>query len=59
LRKPPSGGRPPCVDARLSDLKVWTKDEYMEIMEHHTELVQETYLCPEFKRHVSGTGYRG
>jgi hypothetical protein len=35
------------------------KDELFEIWATMTEFVQETYLCPEFKRRSPGTGYRG
>lgn len=40
-------------------LSVRTKREYMAMRCGATELIQETYLCPEFARRVPGTGYRG
>ena len=40
-------------------LAVKNKSEYMEIMKKVTEDVQEIHLCLEFKKRVSGTGYRG
>jgi len=40
-------------------LKVKDKDEFMEIMDNHHQLVQETFLCNEFERRKKGTGYRG
>ncbi len=40
-------------------LAVRDKDEYMAIMDDYAEIVQETYLCPEFERRTPGTGYRG
>ena len=33
--------------------------DYFEVMATVSEMVQETYLCPEFEKRVSGTGYRG
>jgi Family of unknown function (DUF6304) len=35
------------------------KDAYFDVMDTVSEIVQETYLCPEFKRRAPGTGYRG
>ena len=35
------------------------KDAYFDVMATVSEMVQETYLCPEFERRVPGTGYRG
>lgn len=35
------------------------KDHYFAVMETVSEMVQETYLCPEFERRTPGTGYRG
>ena len=42
-------------------LAVESKEEYMDVMDAHdlTEVVIETYLCPEFERRAPGTGYRG
>ena len=40
-------------------LKVTSKDEFWSIHDRYDRLVQETYLCPDFKRRVCGTGYRG
>ncbi len=38
-------------------LAVQTKLDYFSVPV--TEIVQETYLCPEFQKRVKGTGYRG
>ena len=35
------------------------KDAYFAVLDTVSEMVQETYLCPEFERRVPGTGYRG
>ena len=35
------------------------KDAYFDVMDTVSEMVQETHLCPEFKRRAPGTGYRG
>ncbi len=35
------------------------KPAYFRLIEKTHEIVQETYLCPEFERRVPGTGYRG
>lgn len=35
------------------------KDAYFGVMDTVSEMVQETYLCPEFERRKPGTGYRG
>lgn len=35
------------------------KDAFFDVMETVSEMVQETYLCPEFERRKPGTGYRG
>jgi Family of unknown function (DUF6304) len=35
------------------------KDAYFAVMDTVSEMVQETYLCPEFERRAPGTGYRG
>ena len=40
-------------------LRVKTKAEIFRVWETLTEYVQETYLCPEFRRRTPGTGYRG
>lgn len=40
-------------------LNVQDKDEYMDIMDLHNRLVQETYLCDDFKLRRKDTGYRG
>lgn len=39
-------------------LQVADKEQYMEIMDNHDRLVQETYLCADFQERVKGTGYR-
>ena len=46
-------------DIKDDYIKVKTKSEFMDIMHKMTENVQETFLCPEFKKRVPGTGYRG
>src|SRR5262245_31373425 len=40
-------------------VKIRTKDDFWSIHDRYDRLVQETYLCPEFKRRIPGTGYRG
>ncbi len=35
------------------------KDDYFDVMETVSEMVRETYLCPEFEKRAPGTGYRG
>jgi hypothetical protein len=40
-------------------LAVRNKSEYSRMEGRYTQQVQETYLCPEFRRRVPGTGYRG
>lgn len=40
-------------------IKIKNKDEYMEIMDDHSQMVQETFYCTEFKKRIEGTGYRG
>jgi hypothetical protein len=35
------------------------KSDIFRIWDTMTEFVQETYLCPEFKKRLPGTGYRG
>lgn len=35
------------------------KAAYFELQDRMTELVQETYLCPEFEKRVPNSGYRG
>ncbi|HSY47275.1 MAG TPA: hypothetical protein VLC46_00525 [Thermoanaerobaculia bacterium] len=40
-------------------LRVKSKDDFWKVHDHFEEMVQETYLCPEFERRVPGTGYRG
>ena len=35
------------------------KDAYFDVMATVSEMVQETYVCPEFERRMPGTGYRG
>jgi hypothetical protein len=37
----------------------FSKDAYFDVMETVSEMVQETYLCPEFEKRLPGTGYRG
>jgi hypothetical protein len=40
-------------------LSVKTKRDLFDVWKTMTDFVQETYLCPEFGRRVTGTGYRG
>lgn len=40
-------------------LKIQSKDEFWSVHDRFDRMVQETYLCPEFKRRILGTGYRG
>jgi hypothetical protein len=40
-------------------LRVKSKTDFWKVHDHFEEMVQETYLCPEFERRVPGTGYRG
>jgi len=35
------------------------KPDFFHLIEKTKEIVQETYLCPEFEKRVPGTGYRG
>jgi hypothetical protein len=37
----------------------FSKDAYFDVMDTVSDMVQETYLCPEFSRRAPGTGYRG
>lgn len=37
----------------------FSKDAYFDVMGTVPEMVQETYLCPEFERRKPRTGYRG
>ena len=46
-------------DARKQYLRVKSKRDMFEIWGAMTEHVQETHLCPEFKKRKPGTGYRG
>ncbi len=40
-------------------LAVKDKDDYLKIMNNTTIIVQEIYLCSEFKKRIPKTGYRG
>jgi len=40
-------------------LKVKSKADFWSIHNRYDRIVQETYVCPEFKRRIPGTGYRG
>jgi hypothetical protein len=53
------GGMPCFRNQKGRYLSVKTKDQYMDIMDDYAQIVQETYLCPEFERRAPGTGYRG
>jgi hypothetical protein len=44
-------------DAKQQYLAVTSKRDYWSVPV--TEVVTETYLCPEYQRRVPGTGYRG
>jgi hypothetical protein len=46
-------------DNKQAYLTVQDKYDLFRIWDTMTEMVQETYLCPEFERRVSGAGYRG
>jgi hypothetical protein len=46
-------------DNREEYLSVKTKADIFRVWDTLTEYVQETYLCPEFRRRRPGTGYRG
>jgi hypothetical protein len=39
--------------------KVTSKAEFWSVHDRYDRLVQEIYLCSDFKRRVPGTGYRG
>jgi len=43
----------------LSSVEDFDKDDYFDVMDTVSEMVQETHLCPEFERRDPGTGYRG
>jgi hypothetical protein len=43
----------------LSSSADFDKDDYFDVMDTVSEMVQETHLCPEFERRAPGTGYRG
>ena len=40
-------------------LRVASKEDFWSVHDRYDRLVQETYLCPDFKRRVPDTGYRG
>lgn len=40
-------------------LSVKNKADFFRMWDTRTEYVQETYLCPQFRRRRPGTGYRG
>ena len=40
-------------------LAVKSKQEFWSVHNRYDRMVQETYLCPEFKRRIPDTGYRG
>ena len=46
-------------DNKQAYLAVRSKSQLFRIWDTMTELVQETYLCPEFRRRAPGAGYRG
>jgi hypothetical protein len=46
-------------DNKEQYLAVDTKSDFLDIADTMTEFVQETYLCPEFRKRKPGTGYRG
>jgi len=46
-------------DNKEGYLKVESKRDLFDVWDTMTEFVQETYLCPDFKRRKAGAGYRG
>ena len=44
-------------DAKEQYLAVRSKLDYWSVPV--TEVVMETYVCPEYERRIPGTGYRG
>lgn len=40
-------------------LRVKSKDDFWAVHDRYEEMVQETYLCPEYETRIPGTGYRG
>ena len=44
-------------DAREQSLAVRSKRHYLGVPA--TEVVMETYLCPQYEPRVAGNGYRG
>jgi hypothetical protein len=46
-------------DNKEEYLRVKTKGDIFRVWDTLTEYVQETYLCPEFRKRRPGTGYRG
>jgi hypothetical protein len=40
-------------------LTVKSKQDFWAVHKRYDRMVQETYLCPEFRRRILGTGYRG
>lgn len=40
-------------------LKVKSKSDFWTLHDRYDRFVQETYVCSEFERRISGTGYRG
>ena len=40
-------------------LAVKTKDDFLDLDSETYDIVQELYICPEFKKRIPGTGYRG
>ena len=46
-------------DARSEYLAVRSKDDFLDLHDRYTRIVQETFCCPSFTRRVPGTGYRG
>ncbi len=46
-------------DDRERYLQIGSKADLFRIAPRVTEVVQETYLCPQFESRLPGTGYRG
>lgn len=44
---------------KVNYLSVKNKDEFIDIQDLSERMVQETYLCADFRLRIPGTGYRG
>ena len=54
-----SGGLACFRDNKDVYLAVQSKSDLFRVWSTRTEFVQETYVCPEFRRRTPGAGYRG